>query len=253
MLSLAIGCGTASEFARTHVGLINAGVLDQETRFLAALDSEITVDWSMQDPHGLDLTPLTPAQRVLAPFAVGDVDVSRCKERRLCHSRRHRRHFGCNLLNCCVLAETTNSEQRKHREDGNRLSTKAPTARSRSHDHAREAARPPPLEDGVGVPPPGSRGERVLPVQVDPRGGSPCPDLGRADGRSTARVQHLESDDRPRQASVVRDRSMREPGLGTVRSVSESCTNAASDRRRLNAPKNEASSRPRNRENTIPG
>jgi len=48
-----------------------------------------------------------------------------------------------------------------------------------------------------------------------------------------ARVQHLESDDRPRQASVVRDRSMRKPRLGTVQLVSESCTNAARARERV--------------------
>jgi thiol-disulfide isomerase/thioredoxin len=64
---------------KTHVGLVNAGVLEQETRFLAALDPGITVDLVDEDPHGrlvnaahatqipgLDLTTLTPEQRVLA-------------------------------------------------------------------------------------------------------------------------------------------------------------------------------------------
>ena len=64
---------------RTHVGLINAGVLEQETRFLAALDVDITVDLADEDPHGrlvnaahateipgLDLTVLTPEQRTTA-------------------------------------------------------------------------------------------------------------------------------------------------------------------------------------------
>ena len=64
---------------RTHVGLINAGVLEQEIRFLAAIDSDITVDIVNEDPHGrlvnaaqateipgLDLTTLAPEQRVTA-------------------------------------------------------------------------------------------------------------------------------------------------------------------------------------------
>lgn len=64
---------------KTHVGLVNAGVLEQETRFLAALDPGITVDLVEEDTHGrlvnaahatsipgLDLTTLTPEQRTLA-------------------------------------------------------------------------------------------------------------------------------------------------------------------------------------------
>jgi len=64
---------------KTHVGLISAGVLEQETRFLAALDPGITVDLVDEDPHGrlvnaahateipgLDLTTLTPEQRTTA-------------------------------------------------------------------------------------------------------------------------------------------------------------------------------------------
>ena len=37
---------------QTHVGLINPGVLEQETRFLAALDPDISVDLVDEDPHG---------------------------------------------------------------------------------------------------------------------------------------------------------------------------------------------------------
>lgn len=64
---------------KTHVGLISPGVLEQETRFLAALDPGITVDLVDEDPHGrlvnaahateipgLDLTVLTPEQRTTA-------------------------------------------------------------------------------------------------------------------------------------------------------------------------------------------
>ena len=64
---------------QTHVGLISPGVLEQEVRFLAALDRDITVDLVDENPHGLlvnaaqatevpglDLTTLTPEQRTTA-------------------------------------------------------------------------------------------------------------------------------------------------------------------------------------------
>jgi thiol-disulfide isomerase/thioredoxin len=64
---------------QTHVGLINPGVIEQETRFLASLDASITVDLVEEDLHGrlvnaaqateipgLDLTTLTPEQRTTA-------------------------------------------------------------------------------------------------------------------------------------------------------------------------------------------
>ena len=70
---------TEGRVVKTHVGLISPGVLEQETRFLAALDPGITVDLVDEDPHGrlvnaahateipgLDLTVLTPAQRTTA-------------------------------------------------------------------------------------------------------------------------------------------------------------------------------------------
>ena len=62
---------------RTHIGLVNPGLLEQETRFLAAIDPDITVDLVEEDRHGrlvnaahateipgLDLSGLTPDQRV---------------------------------------------------------------------------------------------------------------------------------------------------------------------------------------------
>ena len=64
---------------QTHIGLISPGVLEQETRFLAALDLDITVDIVDENQHGLlvnaaqateipglDLTTLTPEQRTTA-------------------------------------------------------------------------------------------------------------------------------------------------------------------------------------------
>ena len=62
---------------QTHVGLVPPGVLEQETRFLASIDADITVNLVDEDRHsllvnaayateipGLDLTSLTPDQRV---------------------------------------------------------------------------------------------------------------------------------------------------------------------------------------------
>ncbi|MBM62680.1 MAG: hypothetical protein CL484_07000 [Acidobacteria bacterium] len=64
---------------RTHVGLVSPGILEQETRFLAEIDPNITVDLVENDRHallvnaahateipGLDLATLTPTQRVTA-------------------------------------------------------------------------------------------------------------------------------------------------------------------------------------------
>lgn len=64
---------------RTHVGLVNPGILEQETRFLAAIDPDIAVDLVEENRHGLlvnaahateipglDLSTLTPGQRVTA-------------------------------------------------------------------------------------------------------------------------------------------------------------------------------------------
>ena len=64
---------------RTHVGLVNPGILEQEARFLAAIDPDVRVDLVENDRHGrlvnaahateipgLDLTVLTPEQRVTA-------------------------------------------------------------------------------------------------------------------------------------------------------------------------------------------
>ncbi len=64
---------------QTHVGLINAGVLEQEARFLANIDPTISVDLVEANQHGLlvnaaqateipglDLTVLTPEQRTTA-------------------------------------------------------------------------------------------------------------------------------------------------------------------------------------------
>ncbi len=64
---------------QTHIGLINPGVLEQEIRFLAALDLDISVDIVDENQHGLlvnaaqateipglNLTTLTPEQRTTA-------------------------------------------------------------------------------------------------------------------------------------------------------------------------------------------
>jgi thiol-disulfide isomerase/thioredoxin len=90
---------------QTHVGLVSPAVLEQETRFLAAIDADITVDLVAEDRHsrlvnaahateipGLDLTVLTPDQRVAA--------LQRLNEE-LCNC-------GCNLtLAQCRINDTT--------------------------------------------------------------------------------------------------------------------------------------------------
>ena len=54
-------------------------------------------------------------------------------------------------------------------EDSGRIAASATGERSRSHDHEDQADRSTPVETGVGLPPAGPRGERLLQVQVDHR------------------------------------------------------------------------------------
>ena len=62
----------------------------------------------------------------------------------------------------------------------------------------------------------GPRGERRLPVQVDHRGSPSRPSSRRATSRGAHRVPHLESDDRPGKARLVRHRPMKGPWVGIV-------------------------------------
>jgi hypothetical protein len=70
--------------------------------------------------------------------------------------------------------------------------------------------------------------DRLLPVQVNHRRWSSSSDTGRANGRSAARMQHAECDDRHGPPSVVRHRSMKYRRVGPWRRASfDSCTNAS--------------------------
>ncbi len=67
---------------------------------------------------------------------------------------------------------------------------------------------------------PGPRRERVLQVQVDHRRWSSSQDTRWANGRSAARVQHTECDDRPGPARLLRHRPVKYRWLGSWRPVS---------------------------------
>ena len=55
---------------------------------------EVGCDLRAQAGVVMDPADVVGRARVLAPFAVGDVDVSPLKKRRLRHSFGHRRHCG---------------------------------------------------------------------------------------------------------------------------------------------------------------
>jgi hypothetical protein len=66
---------------------------------------------------------------------------------------------------------------------------------SRSDDSDGDGHRTTTVDEGIGLPSAGSRGERLLPLQVDLRGCSSSSQSKRAGGRDTRRMQGLESDD----------------------------------------------------------
>ena len=70
-------------------------------------------------------------------------------------------------------------------------------------------------EEGSGIPSPGSRGERLLPIQVDSRRSTSRPDSRSARARIGACVQRAQSDDRAWSTRVVRDRSVTNLRVGT--------------------------------------
>ena len=121
-------------------------------------------------------------------------------------------YFGCTLdfisrsCACC-------------RHDGQEVDRGAPRARdpctnatatavecSRSDDQDGEGHRTTAVEEGVWLPSAGSRGERLLQVQIDHRHWPSSAHARRAKGRGAARMQHPKSDDGPWRARVVRYR-----------------------------------------------
>ena len=72
------------------------------------------------------------------------------------------------------------------------------------------------VEEGIGLPSAGPRGERLLPVQVDHRECPSGPYARRASGRGPPRVQCPESDGRAWQARVVQYRSVKGLCLGSL-------------------------------------
>ena len=75
---------------------------------------------------------------------------------------------------------------------------------SRSHDQEGEGDRTASVEEGVGLPSAGPRGERILPVQVDHRGRPSSAQSGGAGDRGHPGMQYPQSDDSAWQACVVR-------------------------------------------------
>ena len=101
-------------------------------------------------------------------------------------------------------------------EYGQRVAIRTAVERPRLHDRGGQGDGTATLEEDVGLPSAGPRGEHVLPVQVDHRRRPASAQSGRAGERGRPRVHHPQSDDGAWQASVVRHRSVRDPWFGTV-------------------------------------
>ena len=79
-----------------------------------------------------------------------------------------------------------------------RVSRRRPRSEcSRSDDQDGEGHRTTAVEEGVWLPSAGSRGERLLQVQIDYRHWPSSAHARRAKGRGAARMQHPKSDDGP--------------------------------------------------------
>ena len=150
--------------------------------------------------------------------------------------RRHRtRHGGRGLRHGRLLrgGEGTWRDRRGPTgQDGPSVSTETTVGRSRSDHHGGEGDRTASMEEGVGLPPAGAGGERLLSVQIDHRRRSASSAAGRTADRDRPRVQHSQSDDGAWQASVVQHWSLRRAWVGWLRVSVESCTNACAGKAR---------------------
>ena len=108
-----------------------------------------------------------------------------------------------------------------------RVSRRRPRSSARDRTiNKREENRMATVEEDVTVPSASASRERSLQVQVDHRRWSSSQDTRWANGRSAARVQHAECDDRHGPPSFLRHRSMKHRWLGPWRASFDSCTNA---------------------------
>ena len=100
------------------------------------------------------------------------------RRRRPCerHGGRGLRHD--RLLRCCGRA--WRDRRGATGQDGKGISTEAAVERSRSRDSEGAGGRTTTVEEGIGLPSAGPRGERLLPVQVDHRGWPSSAQSGRA-------------------------------------------------------------------------
>ncbi len=114
-----------------------------------------------------------------------------------CDSRRGgQRHGGRRLRHGRVLRGRERAGGGTADTDGDGVSTRTALKCARSRDRRRGDARPAPMEEGLGLPSAGPRGERVLPVQVHPRGWPWSAQSRRPEGRGEPGVPRPESDDR---------------------------------------------------------
>ena len=101
--------------------------------------------------------------------------------------------------------------------NGVSVSTRTSVQRPQSDDQARAGPWTSTLDEGLGIPSTGARGERRLSVQIDHRSWAESPVGSRASDRDLARVQHLESDDGPWSACVLQHRKLKCRSAGSLR------------------------------------
>ena len=103
--------------------------------------------------------------------------------------------------------------------------TRRAADRGEAHRHG-EAHRPATVEADVTLPSASASRERLLPVQDDHQRWSSSQDPRWTSGRSAARVQHPECDDRHGPPSFLRYRAMRRRWLGPWACRFDLCNNA---------------------------
>ena len=108
-----------------------------------------------------------------------------------------------------------------------RVSPRIPVQCSRSHDHAGEGPWTATVEEGLGIPSAGPRGEHDLSVHIDHRRCTQRPDGSWAPDRGVARMPYLESDDRVRSARVLPYWALRCRSVGLLPRPSAWCCNNA--------------------------
>ena len=168
------GRGTRG-WKKLHVAVNRSGVIIAEVLTEATLDDATT---------GIDL------------IAAVDGDMASVTADAASDSDRLLRCRGCAWRAGCGATD----------QNGTCVPTATAVECSRSDDQEGEGHRTTAVEEGVWLPSAGSRGERLLQVQIDHRHWPSSAHARRAKGRGAARMQHPKSDDGPWRARVVRYR-----------------------------------------------